>query len=150
MHQTATRITQAWVAWEGNDGATWTIRDTVVCHTCTRYQATLGQRSMTDFVVVSSDLRTYVFDAQRKGVKRWAELSTDHHLMVSWIHWQGRMPAGPRKPKWIVKVNREHLSEAPVCELFNSYLQENFSHLLGKFGLASRMFWQLILFVRKG
>ncbi|KAI3373867.1 hypothetical protein L3Q82_021980, partial [Scortum barcoo] len=32
--------------------------------------------------VVSSDLRPYVLDTQ---VKRGAELSTDHHLVVSWI-----------------------------------------------------------------
>ncbi|KAI3362094.1 hypothetical protein L3Q82_012420 [Scortum barcoo] len=39
-------------------------------------------RSMIDFVVVSSDLRPYVLDTQ---VKRGAELSTDHHLVVIWI-----------------------------------------------------------------
>ncbi|KAI3364202.1 hypothetical protein L3Q82_010810 [Scortum barcoo] len=40
---------------------------------------------MIDFVVVSSDLRPYVLDTR---VKRGAELSTDHHLVVSWIRWQ--------------------------------------------------------------
>ncbi|KAI3362912.1 hypothetical protein L3Q82_011508, partial [Scortum barcoo] len=40
------------------------------------------RRSMIDFVVVSSDLRPYVLDTR---VKRGAELSTDHHLVVSWI-----------------------------------------------------------------
>ncbi|KAI3356430.1 hypothetical protein L3Q82_017645 [Scortum barcoo] len=52
------------------------------------HQDTLGWRSMIDFVVISSDLRLYVLDTQ---VKRGAELSTDHHLVVvSWIRWQRR------------------------------------------------------------
>jgi hypothetical protein len=53
-----------------------------VAHKCTWYQNTLGRRSMIDFVIVSSDLRPYVLDTR---VKRGAELSTDHHLVVSWI-----------------------------------------------------------------
>ncbi|KAI3367240.1 hypothetical protein L3Q82_008292 [Scortum barcoo] len=55
-------------------------------HQCTWHQDTLGRRSMIDFVVVSSDLRPYVLDTR---VKRGAELSTDHHLVVSWIRWHG-------------------------------------------------------------
>ncbi|MGL5782874.1 MAG: endonuclease/exonuclease/phosphatase family protein, partial [Plesiomonas shigelloides] len=47
----------------------------------TWHQDTLGWRSMIDFVVVSSDLRLYVLDTR---VKRGAELSSDHHLVVSW------------------------------------------------------------------
>ncbi|KAI3371782.1 hypothetical protein L3Q82_024331 [Scortum barcoo] len=54
-------------------------------HQCTWHQDTLGRRSMIDFVVVSSDLWPYVLDTR---VKRGAELSTDHHLVVSWIRWQ--------------------------------------------------------------
>jgi len=37
---------------------------------------------MIDFVIVSCDLRPYVLDTR---VKRGAELSTDHHFVVSWI-----------------------------------------------------------------
>jgi len=40
---------------------------------------------MIDFVVVSSDLRSYVLDTR---MKRGAELSADHHLVVSWIRWE--------------------------------------------------------------
>ncbi|KAK3544410.1 hypothetical protein QTP86_010798 [Hemibagrus guttatus] len=43
------------------------------------YQDTLGRRSMIDLVVVSSDLRPHVLDTR---VKRGAELSTDHHLVI--------------------------------------------------------------------
>ncbi|KAI3356013.1 hypothetical protein L3Q82_017286, partial [Scortum barcoo] len=58
-----------------------------VHQSCTWQQDTLGWRSMIDFVVVSSDLWLYVLDTR---VKRGAELSTDHHLVVSWIRWQRR------------------------------------------------------------
>uniref|UniRef100_A0A8C4SWR2 Endonuclease/exonuclease/phosphatase domain-containing protein n=1 Tax=Erpetoichthys calabaricus TaxID=27687 RepID=A0A8C4SWR2_ERPCA len=51
-------------------------------HMCTWHQDTLGLSSMIDFVVVSSDLRPHVLDTR---VKRGAELSTDHHLVVSWL-----------------------------------------------------------------
>ena len=54
-------------------------------HKCTWHQSPLGQRSMIDFVIVSSDLRPCVLDTQ---VKRGAELSTDHHLVVRWVRWQ--------------------------------------------------------------
>ena len=56
-------------------------------HKCTWYQRTIGRRSMIDFVIVSSYLRPCVLDTQ---VKRGAELSTDHHLVVSWVWWQGK------------------------------------------------------------
>jgi len=36
------------------------------------------------FVVMSSDLWPYVLDTR---LKRVAELSTAHHLVVSWIGW---------------------------------------------------------------
>ncbi|KAI3354781.1 hypothetical protein L3Q82_004524 [Scortum barcoo] len=70
-------------------------------HQCTWHQDTLGRRSMIDFVVVSSDLRPYVLDTR---VKRGAELSTDHHLVVSWIRWQRRKLDRPGRPKRIVRV----------------------------------------------
>ncbi|KAI3375914.1 hypothetical protein L3Q82_003771 [Scortum barcoo] len=54
---------------------------------------------MIDFVVVSSDLRPYVLDTR---VKRGAELSTDHHLVVSWIRWQRRKLDRPGRPKRII------------------------------------------------
>ena len=57
-------------------------------HKCMWYQSTLGRRSMIDFVIVSSDLRPYVLDTR---VKRGAELSTDHHLVVSWVRWKGKL-----------------------------------------------------------
>ena len=51
-------------------------------HKYTWHQNTLGQRSLIDFVIVSADLRPSVLDTR---VKRGAELSTNHHLVVSWF-----------------------------------------------------------------
>ncbi|KAI3371832.1 hypothetical protein L3Q82_006714 [Scortum barcoo] len=81
---------------------------------------------MIDFVVVSSDLRPYVLDTR---VKRGAELSTDHHLVVSWIRWQGRKLDRPGRPKRIVRVCWEHLAEPSVREVFNSHLRKSFSQI---------------------
>ncbi|KAI3361528.1 hypothetical protein L3Q82_013677 [Scortum barcoo] len=93
---------------------------------CTWHQDTLGRRSMIDFVVVSSDLRPYVLDTR---VKRGAELSTDHHLVVSWIRWQRRKLDRPGRPKRIVRVCWERLAEPSVREVFNSHLRKSFSQI---------------------
>ncbi|KAK5904105.1 hypothetical protein CesoFtcFv8_005702 [Champsocephalus esox] len=93
-------------------------------HKFTRYQSTLGRRSMIDFVIVSSDLRPYVLDTR---VKRGAGLSTDHHLVVSWVEWRGKPLDRPGKPKRVVRVNWERLEEAQVQEAFKSHLRRTFS-----------------------
>lgn len=72
-----------------------------------RYQTTLGQRLIIDFVVVASDLWLYVLDTL---VKRGAELITDYYLVVSWIRW---LPDRPRTPKRVVRANWERLVETP-------------------------------------
>ncbi|KAK0154053.1 Craniofacial development protein 2 [Merluccius polli] len=100
-------------------------------HMCTWHQDTLGRSSMIDFVVVSSDLRPHVLDTR---AKRGAELSTDHHLVVSWLRWWGRMPVRPGRPKRIVRVCWECLAESPVRESFNSHLRESFDHVPGEAG----------------
>uniref|UniRef100_A0A8C6KHB6 Endonuclease/exonuclease/phosphatase domain-containing protein n=1 Tax=Nothobranchius furzeri TaxID=105023 RepID=A0A8C6KHB6_NOTFU len=92
-------------------------------HRYTWYQGSLGRRSMIDFVVISSDLRPYVLDTR---VKRGAELSTDHHLVVSWIRWQGKMPRRPGRPRRIVRICWERLAEEPVKTVFNSHLRQRF------------------------
>ncbi|KAK3562878.1 hypothetical protein QTP86_011111 [Hemibagrus guttatus] len=68
-------------------------------HQYTWYQDTLGRRSMIDLVVMSSELQPHVLDTR---VKRGAELSTDHHLVVSWIRIRRRMldRLGRPKPIW--------------------------------------------------
>ncbi|KAK3547070.1 hypothetical protein QTP86_009563 [Hemibagrus guttatus] len=95
-------------------------------HQYTWYQDTLGRRSMIDFVVVSSDLQPHVLDTR---VKRGAELLTDHHLVVSWIRLQRRMPDRLGRPKRIVRVCWERLADPSVRGVFNSHLRESFNQI---------------------
>ncbi|TWW57009.1 hypothetical protein D4764_08G0009960 [Takifugu flavidus] len=100
-------------------------------HMCTWHQDALGRRLMIDFVVVSSDLRPYDLDNR---VKRRAELSTDHHLVVNWLRWWARMPDRPGRPKHIVRVCWDRVTESPVRRSFNSHLRESFDHVPGEAG----------------
>uniref|UniRef100_A0A7N8XDS0 Endonuclease/exonuclease/phosphatase domain-containing protein n=1 Tax=Mastacembelus armatus TaxID=205130 RepID=A0A7N8XDS0_9TELE len=100
-------------------------------HQCTWHQDTLGRRSMIDFVVVSSDIRPYVLDTR---VKRGAELSTDHHLVVSWIRWRRRKRDRLGRPKRTVRVCWECLAEPTVRGVFNSHLRESFYQIPGEAG----------------
>ncbi|KAK3531804.1 hypothetical protein QTP70_029732 [Hemibagrus guttatus] len=93
-------------------------------HQYTWYQDTLGWRSMIDLVVVSSDLQPHVLDTR---VKRGVELSTYHHLVVSWIRLQRRMPDRLGRPKRIVRVCWERLADPSVRVVFNSHLRESFN-----------------------
>ncbi|KAK3544176.1 hypothetical protein QTP86_006032 [Hemibagrus guttatus] len=95
-------------------------------HQYTWYQDILGRRSMIDLVIVSSDLRPHVLDTR---VKRGAELSTDHHLVVSWIRLRRRMPDRLGRPKRIVRVCWEHLADPSVRGVFNSHLRESFNQI---------------------
>ncbi|KAK3517712.1 hypothetical protein QTP70_016085 [Hemibagrus guttatus] len=95
-------------------------------HQYTWYQDTLGQRSMINLVIVSSDLRPHVLDT---WVKTGAELSTDHHLVVSWIRLGRRMPDRLGRPKRIVRVCWERLADPSVRAVFNSHLRESFNQI---------------------
>ncbi|KAI3364048.1 hypothetical protein L3Q82_010874 [Scortum barcoo] len=109
----------------GNNSATW--RGVIGRNSlpdlnpscCTWHQDTLGRRSMIDFVVVSSDLQLYVLDTR---------LSTDHHLVVSWIRWQRRKLDRPGRPKHIVRVCWElcqgGLQLPPPGELLTDFRRE--------------------------
>ncbi|KAK3542779.1 hypothetical protein QTP70_002978 [Hemibagrus guttatus] len=90
------------------------------------YQDTLGRRSMINLVVMSSDLQPHVLDTR---MKRGAELSTDHHLVVSWIRLQRRMPDRLGRPKCIVRVCWERLAGPSVRGVFNSHLRESFNQI---------------------
>lgn len=62
-------------------------------------------------------------------VKKGAKLSTDHHIVVSWIHWQGRRLAKPGRPKSSVRVCWECLAEPSAREISNSYIWENVTQI---------------------
>ncbi|KAK3541274.1 hypothetical protein QTP86_019411 [Hemibagrus guttatus] len=100
-------------------------------HQYTWYQDTLGRRSMIDLVVMSSDLWMHVLDTR---VKRGAELSTNHHLVVSWIRLWRRMPDRLDRPIRIVRVCWERLSDPSVRGVFNSHLRESFNQILRELG----------------
>ncbi|KAK3518329.1 hypothetical protein QTP86_018784, partial [Hemibagrus guttatus] len=95
-------------------------------HQYTWYQDTLGRRSMINLVIVSSDLRPHVLDTR---VKRGAELSTNHHLVVSWIRLRRRMLDRLGRPKRIVRVCWECLADPSVRGVFNSHLRESFNQI---------------------
>ncbi|KAK3510565.1 hypothetical protein QTP70_010565 [Hemibagrus guttatus] len=95
-------------------------------HQYTWYQDTLGRRSMIDLVIVSYDLRPHVLDTR---VKRGAELSTDHHLVASWIRLRRRMPDRLGRPKRIVRVCWECLADPSIRGVFNSHLWESFNQI---------------------
>ncbi|KAI3356522.1 hypothetical protein L3Q82_017729 [Scortum barcoo] len=94
---------------QGELAASWCgIRVSISAHGT---RTPLGRRSMIDFVVVSSDLRPYVLDTR---VKRGAELSTDHHLVVSWLRWQRRKLDRPGRPKRVLFEVVDARSLVPV------------------------------------
>lgn len=73
-------------------------------------------RSMIDFVIVSSYLQQWALDM---WVQWGTELSINCHLVVGWIRWQERMVDMPGMTKRIVSVDWELLAEALACEIFN-------------------------------
>ncbi|KAK3558031.1 hypothetical protein QTP86_006407 [Hemibagrus guttatus] len=81
---------------------------------------------MIDLVIVSFVLRPHVLDTR---VKRGVELSTDHHLVVSWIRLRRRMPDRLGRPKRIVRVCWERLADPSVRGVFNSHLRESFNQI---------------------
>ncbi|KAK3543202.1 hypothetical protein QTP70_012298 [Hemibagrus guttatus] len=85
------------------------------------YQDTLGWRSMINLVVMSACLG----HLGEEG----AELSTNHHLLVSWIRLRRRMPDRLGRPKRIVRVCWEHLADPSVRGVFNSHLWESFNQI---------------------
>lgn len=60
---------------------------------------------------ISSALPLYVLDT---SVRRLAELSADHHLVVRSIRWWGRLLDRAGNPKLVVRVNWKRLAEKPI------------------------------------
>lgn len=89
-------------------------------HKYTWYRDALGQKSMIDFIMASPDLKKQVLDVR---VKRGAELSTDHHLVVASLRCQGRLPL-PRRGKDITRVKWEALENQAAKERLAAIVAE--------------------------
>jgi hypothetical protein len=81
-------------------------------HKYTWHRDTVGQKSIIDFFVASSGLRETILDV---CVKRGAELSTDHHLVVCRL----RLPDSARlrrkgEPKKLYRIRWEALEDETV------------------------------------
>ena len=75
------------------------------------YRSSMVQKSLTDFCIISSDLFSEVLDIR---VKREAELSTDHHLVVCslriskpWLNRKSLRSNVVYKIKWEALVDRD-------------------------------------------
>ena len=81
-------------------------------------------------------------------MKRGAELSTDQHLVVSWIHWQGRKLDRPGRPKHIVR--RAWLAQG-TREAADRYRQlKRVTAEAVAEAKTSKKFWQTIRHLRRG
>jgi exonuclease III len=85
-------------------------------HKYTWYRDSLGQRSMIDFFIVSSDLKANVLDV---CVKRGAELSTDHHLVVCTFRLQSPVKYHPKgRSQKAYRIRWEALEDLKTRERF--------------------------------
>ena len=84
---------------------------------------------MIDLAVVSSALRLHVLDT---WVKRGAELSIDHNLVVSWLRWWGEDAGKTRQTQTYLRLWRS-LRQRPRCG--RGSVRPN------DFGTASKRFW---------
>lgn len=91
-------------------------------------QHSLRWSLLIDFVLISSDLQLHVLNAQ---VKMGSELSTDHHLMVRWSRWWGKLLDRLGRPKHIMRICWECLAEVPAQMIFYSHPAEFCLHPKG-------------------
>lgn len=97
-------------------------------HKYTWYRDSLSQRSLIDFIMVSSDLKRRVMDVR---VKRGAELSgADHHLVVASLRYSGREPAR-RRGQTVTRVRWEALQDRAVQDRMASQVAEQYIALPG-------------------
>ena len=91
------------------------------------YRPSMNQKSLIDFCIVSSDLFSDVLDVR---VKRDAELSTDHHLVVCslrlskpWPNRKSNRSSVTYRIKWEALVDKE------VRKQFTSSISSKFRQL---------------------
>ena len=96
-------------------------------HKYTWYRPSLGQKSLIDFCIVSADLFSDVLDVR---VKRGAELSTDHHLVVCSLRLSKPWPnTKSRKSPVTYRIKWEALEDKEVKKQFASSMSSKFRQL---------------------
>ena len=93
----------------------------------TWYRDSLGQRSLIDFCIVSVDL---FFTVSHVRVKRGAELSTDHHLVVCTL--KALKPLKKRKtfrPRKTYRIQWKSLADKEVRTAFADNIASKFQEL---------------------
>ena len=96
-------------------------------HKYTWYRPSMDQKSLIDFCIVSSDLFSDVLDVR---VKRGAELSTDHHLVVCSLRLSKPWP-NKRSNRLSVtyRIKWEPLEDKDVRKQFASSISSKFRQL---------------------
>ena len=97
-------------------------------HKYTWYGPSMDQKSLIDFCIVSSDLFSNVLDVR---VKRGAELSTDHHLVVRSLRLSKPRPnKRSNRSSVTYRIKWEALEDKEVRKQFASSISSKFSHLV--------------------
>ena len=98
-----------------------------VVHKYTWYQSSIGQKSLIDFCIVSSDLFSDVLDVR---VKRGAELSTDHHLVVCSLRFSKPWPnKRSNRSSVTYPIKWEAMEDKEVRKQFASSISSKFRQL---------------------
>ena len=96
-------------------------------HKYTWYRPSMDQKSLIDFCIVSSDLFSDVLDVR---VKRGAELSTDHHLVVCFLRLSKPWPnKRSNKSSMTYQIKLEALEDKEVRKQFASSISSKFKQL---------------------
>ena len=93
-------------------------------HKYTWYRPSMDQKSLIDFCIVLSDLFSDVLDVR---VKRGAELSTDHHLVVCSLRLPKLWPSN--RSFVIYRIKWEALEDKEVRKQFASSISSKFKQL---------------------
>ena len=92
------------------------------------YRSSMDQKSLIDFCIVSSDLFSDVLDVR---VKRGAELSTDHHLVVCSLRLSKPWPnKRSNKSSMTCRIKWKALEDKEVRKQFASSISSKFRQLL--------------------
>ena len=96
-------------------------------HKYTWYRPSMDQKSLIDFCIVSSDLFSDVLDIR---VKRGAELSTDHHLVVCSLQLSKPWPnKRSNRSSVTYRIKWEALEDEEVRKQFASSISSKFRQL---------------------